>query len=86
MSPPPPVTTLPGGPPYEPVDIVTFSYNKDMAYAPAANTYDVRFSPPFFPLSFIPSSDSIFFFLFFFSGFVGGHRYRVGTLARIALL
>lgn len=31
-----PVTGLP----YEPVDIVTFNYNKDMAYAPAAKTYD----------------------------------------------
>jgi len=48
MSPPPPVTPLPGGPPYEAVDIVTFNYDKNMAYAPAAKTYDVRFlSLPF---------------------------------------
>ena len=42
MTPPPPVSPLPSLP-YDPVDIVTFNYNKDMAYAPAAKTYDVRF-------------------------------------------
>ena len=35
----------------EPVDILTFCYNKKMAYAPAATTYDVR---SFFPLLFLP--------------------------------
>ena len=57
---PPPTVIIPGpcmtpqpvspvtGLPYEPVDIVTFNYNKDMAYAPAAKTYDVR-SFPFHP-------------------------------------
>ena len=28
--------------PKHPVDILTFYYDKDMAYAPAAKTYDVR--------------------------------------------
>jgi hypothetical protein len=27
----------------EPVDILTFHHNKNMAYAPAAKDYDVRF-------------------------------------------
>jgi hypothetical protein len=49
MTPPPPISPipLPGGPPYEPVDIVTFNHNNDMAYAPAAKTYDVRLFPTF---------------------------------------
>lgn len=41
FTPQPPVSPV-SGLPYEPVDIVTFNYNKDMAYAPAAKTYDVR--------------------------------------------
>lgn len=71
-----PVTGLP----YEPVDIVTFNYNKDMAYAPAAKTYDVR---SFF-LSIFPST--LFCILTDGFHFTGGHRYGVGALARIALV
>lgn len=48
MTPPPPIRpfvyrqeTLPIA---EPVDILTYHYNKNMAYAPAAKTYDVCFS------------------------------------------
>jgi hypothetical protein len=51
MSPPSPSPWYCGPPsvvwqvPKQPVDILTFHYNKNMAYAPAAKTYDVR---PFF--------------------------------------
>lgn len=37
---PPPLPPVPM--PFDPVDILTFNYNKNMAYAPAAKTYDVR--------------------------------------------
>jgi hypothetical protein len=76
MTPPLPVSPLPSLP-YDPVDIVTFNYNKDMAYAPAAKTYDVRFP------SFFSFSSSLYFILFadFFFDFIGGHRYGVGALA-----
>lgn len=61
MTPPPPVSPLPSLP-YDPVDIVTFNYNKDMAYAPAAKTYDVRF-PSFFSF---PALCILFYLLTFF--------------------
>jgi hypothetical protein len=51
-SPPP----LPPMMPFDPVDILTFNYDKNMAYAPAAKTYDVRPSLP--PSS--PSPDLTF--------------------------
>ena len=43
MSPPPPIPSVwPSAiPPPEPVDILTFHYNNNMAYAPAPKTYDV---------------------------------------------
>ena len=40
----PPSVVWPTQVPKQPVDIVTFHYNKNMAYAPAAKTYDVRFT------------------------------------------
>ncbi len=50
LTPPPvPPAMWPPAPPapapvfLEPVDILTFHYNKNMAYAPAAKTYEVRF-------------------------------------------
>lgn len=38
----PPVQPIPPipGPLFDPVDVLTFHYNKNMAYAPAAKTYD----------------------------------------------
>jgi hypothetical protein len=43
MTPPPPVPPVVWSPTQyqEPVDILTFKYDKNMAYAPAAKTYDV---------------------------------------------
>lgn len=40
--PSPPSVVWPAQVPKQPVDILTFHYNKNMAYAPAAKTYDVR--------------------------------------------
>jgi hypothetical protein len=42
MTPPPPVSPVmwPPAQYQEPVDILTFKYDKNMAYAPAAKTYD----------------------------------------------
>jgi hypothetical protein len=41
-----------------PIDILTFHYNKNMAYAPAAKTYDIC---PHSDLYFSVPSDTIFF-------------------------
>jgi hypothetical protein len=38
----PPSVIWPAQMPKQPVDILTFHYNKNMAYAPAAKTYEVR--------------------------------------------
>ena len=43
----PPLSDLPTRVLQQPADILTFDYNEDIAYAPAARTYDVR------PLSFV---------------------------------
>jgi hypothetical protein len=43
---PPPVLWPPPSLAKIPVDILTFHFNKNMAYAPAAKTYEVRFPPP----------------------------------------
>ena len=50
MSPPTPVPLWPPPPAPEPVEILTFHYGTNMAYAPAVKTYDVRF----FPLPSLP--------------------------------
>jgi hypothetical protein len=46
-----------------PVDILTFHFNKNMAYAPAAKTYDVRYPSPPSPFNLVLriSSDPLFF-------------------------
>ena len=63
MTPPPPVQpfvyrqeTTP-----EPVDILTYHYNKNMAYAPAAKTYDVCFFMFLLLLSQLIRRNSTFF-------------------------
>jgi hypothetical protein len=71
--PPPPVSW----PPKIPVDILTFHFNKNMAYAPASKTYDVRFPPPSLSPSLLGESPLTL-------NFVGGDRCRAGALARIA--
>jgi hypothetical protein len=42
---PSPVLWPPAPGPSEPVDILTFHYNTNMAYAPTVKSYDVRFPP-----------------------------------------
>jgi hypothetical protein len=84
MSPPPIHPWPPAAMPLpEPVDILTFHYNKNMAYAPAPNTYDVCgfarlfvcFLVSLLPILFIVVIVNLFHAqckLFFF--FAGGNR------------
>lgn len=48
---PPPMPIWPSTPVVEPVDILRFHYNKNMAYAPAPKSYDVCPPPPPFLLA-----------------------------------
>jgi hypothetical protein len=74
----PPVQPIPPipGPLFDPVDVLTFHYNKNMAYAPAAKTYDVRF---FFLFYSFPDRCLNLTVRAFFAG---GHRYGARALAR----